>query len=190
MDYKTLITSEHQGQPKFMAWLTAATGMIEDAQRFLTGLYLQYDLDRAVGTQLDVVGASLGTPRKLPFQPSGGVSPIMPDQNYRLVLKAIIAESHFEGTVPGLYKLFQTVLGNTGLLFAVQDNQDMTISVYVYGVTSSLIEDELEHGLIIPKPEGVSVTINVTSNKIFSWGLDNAIFSGWGTGHWLMQGTR
>ena len=69
MDYRTLITSEHQGQPKFMTWLTAATSMIEDAQRFLVSLYLQYDLDRAVGAQLDKLGELLGVPRKLPFQP-------------------------------------------------------------------------------------------------------------------------
>lgn len=188
MDYKTLITSEHQGQPKFMAWLTAATSMIEDAQKFLGSLYLQYDLDRAVGAQLDGLGDKLGMPRRLPFQPSEGVSPIMNDVNYRLVLRAVIVESHFDGTVPSLYNLFQTVLGGTGLYFAVIDNQNMSVSVIVYGQTDSLIKDELEHGLIVPKPEGVAVNINVTANKVFAWGVDNDVFSGWGTGYWLKQG--
>ena len=187
MDYKTLITSEHRIQPKFMMWLTAATDMIEDVQKFLGSLYLQYDLDRAVGAQLDNIGERLGMPRRLPFQPSNGVSPIMPDSNYRLVLRAVIAESHFDGKIPSLYDLFQTVLGDTGLYFVVIDNQDMSVSVIVYGQTDSLIKDELEYGLIVPKSEGVAISINVTANKIFAWGLNNDIFSGWGTGSWLIR---
>lgn len=171
-----------------MAWLKSATDMLEDMQKFFASLYLQYDLDRAVGVQLDSIGASLGMPRRLPFQPLNGVSPIMPDTNYRLVLRAMVAESHFDGTMPGLYNLFQTVLGDTGLYFAVTDNQDMSMSVIVYGQTDSLIKDELENGLIVPKPEGVSVSINVTANKVFAWGIDNDVFSGWGTGYWLKQG--
>ena len=171
-----------------MAWLVAAIDMVEDVQRFLNNLYLQYDLDHAVGAQLDSIGGRLGMPRKLPFQPSGGVSPIMPDSNYRLVLRAGIVESHFDGTIPDLYNLFQTVLGGTGLYFAVIDNQNMSVSVIVYGQTDTLIKDELEHGLIVPKSEGVAVSINVTANKVFAWGVDNDVFSGWGTGYWLKQG--
>ena len=188
MNYLDLITSEHRGQPKFIKWLTVALSMVEDSQKFLILLPFQYDIDRAVGKQLDSVGTSLGMLRRLSFQPSGGISPIMDDTNYRLVLRAMIAESHFDGTMPGLYNLFRTVLGDTGLYFAVIDNQDMTLSVIVYGSTTSLISDELEHGLIVPRPEGVAITINVTSNKVFSWGLDNEVFSGWGTGYWLKQG--
>lgn len=170
-----------------MAWLIASISMVEDVQHFLSNLYLQYDLDRAVGAQLDSIGEQLGMPRKLPFQPSGGVSPIMSDTNYRLVLRAVIAESHFDGTVSSLYNLFQTVLGGTGLYFIVIDNQDMSVSVIVYGQTDSLIKDELEHGLIVPRPEGVAISINVTADKIFAWGIDNDLFSGWGSGHWLKR---
>lgn len=188
MDYLSLITPEHRGQSKFTAWLTAALSMIQDAQKLLNALPSHYDVDRAVGAQLDSVGTMLDTPRKLPFQPSNNVSPVMDDANYRMVLKAIIAESHFDGTMPGLYQLFQTALGNTGLLFAVKDNQDMTMSVYVYGATASLIKDELEHGFIVPRPEGVAIQITVTENKIFAWGISNEMFAGWGSGHWLIQG--
>lgn len=188
MDYSNLITPQHRVQPKFMAWLSAALNPIQDTQNLLNNLSSYYDIDRAVGAQLDSIGVQLGTSRKLPFQPSNSVSPVMDDTNYRLVLKAIIAEAHFDGTMPGLYQLFQTALGNTGLLFAVKDNQDMTLTVYVYGKTSSLIKDELEHGFIVPRPEGVAININVSENKIFAWGIGNEMFSGWGSGHWLMQG--
>lgn len=188
MDYSTLITSEHQGQPKFMAWLNVALGMIQDAQDFAKQLYTFYDIDSAVGTQLDKVGNVLSTPRRLPFQPSNNVSPIMDDATYRIVLRSRIVEAHFDGTASSLYGLFQTVLGNTGLLFDITDNQDMSMSVIVYGVTTTLIGDLLSHGYIVPKPEGVRIQINVTTNKVFAWGIDNEIYSGWGTGYWLLRG--
>ena len=187
MDYLSLITPEHRNQPKFIAWLSVDLGIIQDVQNLLRSISQEFDIDRAVGAQLDAVGQILSTPRKLPFQPTGGISPIMPDANYRVVLRAMIAEAHFDGTAPGLYQLFQTVLGDTGLYFAVIDNQDMTMSVLVYGVTSSLVKDELEHGLIVPKPESVAININVTENKIFAWGLQNEMFAGWGTGYWIIQ---
>ena len=188
MDYLSLITSEHQGQPKFTAWLNAALGMIQDAQNFAASLYTRYDIDSAVGTQLDKIGEVLGRTRRLPFQPSNSASPIMDDVTYRLVLRAVVTEAHFDGTAESLYDLFQTVLTNTGLLFDITDNQDMSMSVIVFGTTTTLISDLLNHGYIVPKPEGVSITINVTTSKVFAWGLSNDIYSGWGTGYWLIRG--
>ena len=186
--YLSLITSEHQNQPKFAAWLAAATDMIEDIQNFLSSLYAYYDIDTAVGTQIDALGVILGTSRRLPFQPSNNVSPILDDENYRLLLKSVIAESRFDGTISSLYEIFQVVLGDTGLYFVPIDNQNMTISVIVYGATTTIIQDLLTHGYIIPRPEAVSLTLNVTTNKVFSWGVENTIFGGWGEGYWLLQG--
>jgi hypothetical protein len=187
-DYLNLITSEHATKPKFIAWLTAALSIVNDIQNFLFTLSEQYDLDVAIGAQLDVLGVILNTPRLLPFQPSGGVSAVMDDTTYRIVLKAVIAEAQFNGTAPGLYNLFQTALSNTGLYFYVQDNQDMTLNVIVYGVTTSIIQDLITHGMIIPRPGGVSLTTNITSNKIFAWGVEMGAFGGWGEGYWLPQG--
>jgi hypothetical protein len=187
-DYLNLITSEHATKPKFIAWLTSALSIVNDIQNFLINFYTNYDLDTAVGVQLDALGVILNRPRLLPFQPSDGVSALMDDTTYRLVLKSTIAEAQFDGTAPGLYGLFQTALGNTGLYFYVQDNQDMSLNVIVYGVTTSIISDLISHGVIVPRPEGVNLIINITSNKIFTWGLETEAFGGWGEGYWLPQG--
>ena len=180
MDYMDLVIPEHRTRPKFAAWVKSALDPVQSAQDLLNALPAQYDIDHAVGIQLDRIGDILGRPRRLPFQPSEGVSPIMDDNNYRLVLKATIISEHFDGTIPNLYNLFQTVLGDTGLYFIIIDNQDMTVSIIIFGRTTSLIKDELEKGLIVPRPEGVGTTINVTSNQIFSWGFDT---------HSLSEGT-
>ena len=185
MDYTKLVIPQHRVQPKFMAWLNSALNPLLSAQRLLTSLRDQFDLDRAVGAQLDRVGTVLGVSRKLPFQPSGNVSPIMEDDNYRLILRAAVAKQHFDGTVPGLYDLLQTVLGNSGLYFVAVDNQDMSVTMIVFGEVSSLVKDELQQGMVIPRPEGVSMTINVTANKVFAWGLENEVFGGWGESTWI-----
>ena len=185
MDYTKLVIPQHRIQPKFMEWLNVALDPLQSAQKLLTGLGDQFDLDRAVGAQLDRVGTVLGVSRKLPFQPTGNVSPVMEDANYRLILRAAVAKQHFDGTIPNLYGLLQTVLGNSGLYFVPIDNQDMTITVIVFGSVSSLVKDELEHGMIIPRPEGISMTVNVTANRVFSWGLENEVFGGWGESTWI-----
>jgi hypothetical protein len=189
-DYLSLITSEHATKPKFIAWLTAALSIVIDIQTFLTDFYTNYDIDTAIGAQLDVVGVILNRPRLLPFQPSGGVSALMDDTTYRLVLKSTIAEAQFNGTAPGLYGLFQTALGNTGLYFYVQDNQNMSLNVIVYGVTTSIISDLISHGVIVPRPEGVNLSTSITSNKIFSRGLESTAFAGRGEGYYLPQGVH
>lgn len=185
MDYTKLVIPQHRIQPKFMAWLNAALEPLLSAQKLLTSLWNQFDLDRAVGVQLDRVGTVLGVSRRLPFQPSGNVSPVMEDANYRLILRAAVAKQHFNGTIPNLYSLLQTVLGNSGLYFVPIDNQDMSVMIIVFGEVSSLVKDELERGMIIPRPEGVSMTVNVTSDKIFAWGLENEVFGGWGESIWI-----
>jgi len=189
-DYLNLITSEHRTKPKYIAWLTGALDIINDIQSFLSDMYTHFDIDTAIGQQLDVAGQRLNVPRQLSFQPSNGVSAIMDDETYRIVLKSEIASAHFDGTAPGLYSLFQTALGNTGLYFGIQDNQDMTVSVFVYGATTSIIKDLILNGYIIPKPEGIKLTTSVSSNKIFGWGLETEIFGGWGEGYWLQQGVQ
>lgn len=185
MNYTKLVIPQHRIQPKFMAWLNSALDPLLSAQRLMTSLRDQFDLDRAGGAQLDRVGTVLGVSRKLPFQPSGNVSPIMEDANYRLILRAAVAKQHFDGTVPGLYDVLQTVLGSTGLYFVAVDNQDMSVTMIVFGKVSSLVKDELQQGMVIPRPEGVSMTINVTANKVFAWGIENEVFGGWGESTWI-----
>lgn len=185
MDYHELVIPEHRTKPKFLKWLDSAINPPISAQDTLNNLHNQFDIDKAVGVQLDRIGDILGVPRNLPFQPSDGISSVMLDENYRAILRAAIAKEHFNGTVPCMYSLMQLLLGKSGLYLIVIDNQDMSVEIIIFGKIDSLIKDEIEHGMIVPRPEGVSMTINITENKIFSWGLDNEVFSGWGNGYWL-----
>ena len=68
-DYLGKITSEHRGKPRFSATVEANVSPIADAQAFLAGIPEAYDLDTAIGAQLDVVGEWVGISRKIQIPP-------------------------------------------------------------------------------------------------------------------------
>lgn len=65
-DYTSLVTSEHSVQPNFMATIMALVQPSVDQQKALAAMPGQFDLDVAVGVQLDVVGAWAGISRYIP----------------------------------------------------------------------------------------------------------------------------
>jgi hypothetical protein len=65
MDYTTLITSEHNTKPKFMALLDAVVNGIGATADVLLGMPAAFDLDTAVGNQLDIVGQWIGQSRSV-----------------------------------------------------------------------------------------------------------------------------
>ncbi|HBL50466.1 MAG TPA: hypothetical protein DDZ65_09520, partial [Firmicutes bacterium] len=77
MDYHELVIPEHRTKPKFLKWLDSAINPPISAQDTLNNLHNQFDIDKAIGAQLDRIGDILGVPRNLPFQPSDGISSVM-----------------------------------------------------------------------------------------------------------------
>ena len=66
-DYLALVPPEHAGKPKFMAELSLALQCFADVQTFLAGLPAAFDLDSAIGVQLDKVGSWIGLTRFVPI---------------------------------------------------------------------------------------------------------------------------
>jgi hypothetical protein len=64
-DYTSLVTSEHQ-KPNFLATITALVGPFVDQQNFIADVPGRFDLDSAIGVQLDTVGAWAGISRYIP----------------------------------------------------------------------------------------------------------------------------
>jgi hypothetical protein len=62
-NYLKLITSQHANQPKFMAWVGVLTGALGDISDVIASIPAAYDIDNAVGAQLDVIGEWVGRPR-------------------------------------------------------------------------------------------------------------------------------
>lgn len=153
--YLNNITSQHRDKPKFIAWLSSNLEKIDNVYTAIKSIDLEFDLDNAMGTQLDILGKLIGRQRELNFQPLNGHNPILDDETYRLVLKSKIALNKWDGTIPTAYEIWDNMFNDIGL--EIEDNQDMSFNSYVTGYVNQIRQDLIQHGYIVPKPEGVRV---------------------------------
>lgn len=161
-----LITSQHRDKPKFVSWVSVPLSMIDNMD---TAEILEaFDLDKAIGVQLDELGKIIGVGRILGFQPASGESPVMDDTTYRLALKARIIQNQWDGTVEQLHRNWNAVFPLVDLI--VKDKQDMSMEMLVLGMAVSIEQDLIREGYIIPKPQGVSVSYefgDIVDSEVF-----------------------
>lgn len=181
--YLALISSEYRNSPKFTQFLTALLKKLDDMANCYVQMEQTFDIDNAVGVQLDYLGAIVGAARTVGFQPAGGVSPILDDSTYRLYIKAKSAANAWDGTIDGLQMVWQTIF--PGLRLIIQDNQDMTATIFVTGVFSSIVSDLITNGYIVPRPETVEYTYVLSDLPAFGFDRFDATISGWDTGKWI-----
>ncbi|AOI65565.1 hypothetical protein WS51_18360 [Burkholderia territorii] len=137
-DYAALITSEHRNQPRFSAVLGALVQPLVDQMNVLESMPGKFDLDDAVGVQLDDVGLWVGVSRKIrtpltgiyfsfdvaglgfdqgiwkgPFDPDTGLT-VLDDDTYRLVIRAKIGANHWDGTLESSAAILNSIFGNPG----------------------------------------------------------------------------
>jgi hypothetical protein len=156
--YLDNITSEHRDKPKFISWLSKNLTITDHIYLVLKSMDDNFDIDNAIGVQLDTLGTIIGRKRTLTFQPLNGFNPILPDDYYRLVLKSKIAMNNWDGTVPQMYQIWDDIFGNDDdLNLQLEDNQDMSFNAYITGYVDQIQQDLIQHQYIIPKPEGVRV---------------------------------
>ncbi|MGN5479534.1 DUF2612 domain-containing protein [Cupriavidus basilensis] len=62
-DYSDLITSEHNQRPKYMAMIATLAQPLVDVINVLGHMPSDFDLDNAIGAQLNVVGEWVGLGR-------------------------------------------------------------------------------------------------------------------------------
>ena len=211
-EYLALITSEHRNKPKFVATVSASVSPFAKLQEVLRSLPKEFDIETAVGVQLDAVGVWIGRSRyvgepisgvymewdgtaavgweggvwKGPFDPSEGIVNL-PDDSYRLLLKAKIAANNWDGTIPGAYAVWEQIF--TGSYIIMEDLQDMTMAIGVSGIPLSALDTELlERGYLPLKPAGVRIrdyAVVPAAGVLFSWDMEtSSAFAGWDTGNW------
>lgn len=174
--YLDLITSQHKTKPNFNAWLSSALSTVYDGLSVSNSINGTFDIDNAVGSQLDVIGEILGRSRYLPFQPGNGSSPTLSDDNYRIALKAKIIQNGWDGTIPPIYNIWYSLFSD--LTMSIVDNQNMTMSVLIDSneQMDPVITEMIAAGYIVPKPAGVGLII-IEVTKVF----ENQYSAGWVT---------
>lgn len=210
--YLALIASYHAGKPKFEAMIKALVEPFVAQQAFMQHLPLDFDLDQAIGVQLDQVGEWVGRTRfvKVPiagawfsfdieqrgfdqgvwYQPQydtpAGITRL-DDDTYRTLLRAKIAANNWDGTLPSAKAALEILFPNGETSIIVIDNQDMTLTFGVSGVIpSALFIALLADGYLRLKPEGVRADYRITtvSGPLFGFDVENEFIAGFDTGAW------
>jgi hypothetical protein len=159
--YTSRITSQHIDKPKFFATvLTVVQGLV-DEQTTLLSLPGLYDLDNAVGVQLDAVGLWVfgrAGSRYVDVPFGSGNLTALDDAHYRTLLRARIISNEWDGTVSDAYRAWSVLFQGTGLQVAIQDYQNMTMGIGLLGPSDAETQALFLAGLLELKPSGVAVT--------------------------------
>jgi hypothetical protein len=199
--YTDLITNYHAGKPKFVSHIDLSTRPLSDVSDATASLITAFDIDTAVGNQLDILGyfsfdtAGIGFDEGVwqgPFDPDEGFTNLS-DDVYRMVLKTQIAINHWDGTNGSLPDILDTALMGSGCRMEIVDNQDMTISLLFFAenginsVSKELIA-VIKQGYLTVKAAGVYSGGNIITpsagNKLFGFDTANDYLSGFDTGAW------
>lgn len=180
--YLDLITSEHDTKPKYMNMVSAITQPFVDEQVTVEDFVPSYDLDLAIGHQLDVCGQWIGLSRRVQvpitniyfsldilglgldqadwFHVGDALfnTVILEDDAYRRLLQAKASANQWDGTVPGAYEVYDVFFNGTRTSILIHDHQDMTMSLEIVGV----IPDDATLALLAQdylglRPEGVTL---------------------------------
>ena len=197
-NYLNKITWEHQGKPKYEATISASVQPIAEITEFLRVLYEKFDLDTAVGVQLDAVGVRVGRNRfinspilyfsveiegeginegnlKGPFDPLYGQHALA-DEPYRQVLRAVIEANNWNGSIPQAYHCYETLYINNINTVLIQDYGDMSMAIVLYGGTPTLTDFYTKEQTIALfttdhlnlRPAGVLATV-VHQHLVLGW---------------------
>ncbi|EMW1042132.1 DUF2612 domain-containing protein [Citrobacter sp. Ct235] len=219
--YTELITNYHATKPKFFDHIDLSTRPLIDISTATRGLVSAFDIDTAVGVQLDILGLWIGRSRIVsqpisgvyfsldidglgfdqgvwqgPYDPDSGYTTLS-DETYRIILKAKIAINNWDGRNDSLPPILDAALEGSGLKMQIVDNQDMTISIWVFPETDiSNVSLELiaaiRQGYLTVKAAGVwggsieipAVETPSEGNRFFGFDMDNEYIAGFDDGAW------
>lgn len=178
--YLGLITSQYQNSTIFLTWLTAVLQIVADLQACLATITDAFTLSEAAGAQLDIIGNLVGVSRVVTFQPSNSVSPKLDDNTYVLLIQAKIAQNQWDGQLQSLYTIWQGLF--PGGQISVQDNQNMTAQIFLSGSFSSIVQDLINNGYIVPRPEAVLYNYIFANLPTFGFDENNEFIAGFDIG--------
>lgn len=192
-DFIALITSEHRSSPKFIATISASVDAFIDQINLAASSSDYYDLDQAVGAQLDAVGLWVGISRYVAldveqyfswdtpglgwdqgiwFQVGDALSQVttLSDGDYRQVIRAKILCNRWDGSLPQAVQIISEAIGQTRDYINIYET-NMSVVFSITKDISRVMQSILSGGYLPIKPSGVSVSFfflpSIVSNNDF-----------------------
>lgn len=152
--YKNLLIIQYHNKPKAQAtvaqWIDCMTG-----DGIMSQLWNAFDIDTAIGAQLDAIGYFVGIGRNN-----------LNDEQYRVIIKFKILKNNVGTSMKEIDDAIYEYFGNSIL---VNNNKDMSITYILNNSLSAIIPILINENLL-PAPLGVGV------NAITSADPDKAYF--------------
>lgn len=208
--YLDLVAGEHGDKPNFMASLAILLQPLADGKAVLAAMPGLFDLDVAVGVQLDDVGLWVGRSRFVDQQITGvyfsldidgqgfdqaiwfsaGDNPDfihrLPDGQYRTLLRATIGRNHWDGSIPHAYTLLNSFFSPLHISVVIEDNQNMTMDVSIRGTAIDVVTAALfNEGFLDFRPAGVGITRTIVDNPVFSFDAIQPNTGGFDDGYFI-----
>lgn len=174
-----LVADEHKDKLRYIQTVSLSTQGYADQIALCSQAYDLYDLDNAVGSQLDAVGLWVGLSRFVALDvvqyfswDTQGVGwdqgvwwevgdaesmvTTLQDTQYRNLLKVKIACNHFDGTLPSALAILNNAVSTDGCTVTATEG-DMSVTFNVAGDISTVMKAVIENNYIALKPAGIAV---------------------------------
>lgn len=175
------IYAQYRNKPKAIAWYKITYQLATELADAAQAVRIMYDIDRATGDRLDIIGRIVVVPRDyigyVALNPgmfaaasnnpgefgddTAMFSALSIDQDlqmsddlYRLVIKSKIVKNNSAATIEDILFNMNFLLPTANVL-RVTDNEDMSFSVEFYGNITELERWALLNASLVPKPQGV-----------------------------------
>lgn len=173
------IYAQYRNKPKAVAWYKIVKRLADELADGATAVRVMYDIDTAIGAQLDIIGRIVVIPRSVlattPMNPgyfdltdgsewgdddamfsalSIDADAALSDELYRLVIKSKIIKNNSDATIESILFGMNFLLPNAQIL-RVTDGEDMSFSIEFYGNITELERWALLNATLVPKPQGV-----------------------------------
>lgn len=184
--YTELITNYHRGKLKFVEHVDLSTGGVLETSQNMQGFISKFDLDTAIGAQLDILGKWIGRTREITapiddyffsfdsptlgfdygtwknrYDPDTGIVKVG-DVDYRTMLRAKIGANNWDGRSETLPAILQSIYPNGDVKITYSDNQDMTMTIFIDGkVITNITKEIIRQGYLAVKPAGITIVYKI-----------------------------
>lgn len=191
------IYAQYRNKPDAVKWYQITRSLANELGSAIDAVRVMYNIDTAVGAQLDIIGRIVVVDRAFPGQIAlnpglfaltdgdqfGDIEADfaslfvdqdqnMSDELYRLVIKAKILKNNSDSTLESILFGVNFLLPDADFL-RVTDNENMSYSIEFYGNITPLQRYALLNARLVPKPQGVRFGGFLEGYNYVQFGDDN-----------------
>lgn len=166
--YSDLLILQYKTLPKARATISALVKQAVDGG-FLLQLVNAFNLDTAIGKQLDILGKYIGLNRITKVMIGNTGTNVLTDGDYRKLLKLkLVCNTSFSSTSQIRSALFELFPSDIRLF----DNRDMTYNYLLSSAFNNLVSVILAEELL-PFPMGVGYTVEIVPDLLELYGYSD-----------------